>query len=105
MKEDRVSQQFIARFTMLATKSFLKNGIDFSQELISGWVNGLHGPDYACDYFLPSNTAENACEIQSGERELLGAQHPDPLGNLSNGARTRQGQTSPVTQKQWEQPS
>jgi len=28
---------------MLATKSLLKNGIDFSQELISGWVNGLCG--------------------------------------------------------------
>lgn len=92
---------------MLPTKPFLKNGIDFSQELISGWVNGLYGPDYACDYSLLSNTAENACEIQSGERELLGAQHPDPLDNLCNGARTRQGRAyaSPVTQQQQEQPS
>lgn len=67
VRDDRVSQQFIARFTMLVTKSFLKNGVDFSQELISGWVDGLCGPNYACDYSLPSNTgntAENACEIQ-----------------------------------------
>lgn len=106
MREDRISQQFIARFTVLATKPFLKNGIDFSQELISGWVNGLYGPDHACDYPLPSNTAENAREIQPGER-ALGAQHPDPLHNLCNGARTRQGRASasPVTQQQQEQPS
>ncbi|RMC04901.1 hypothetical protein DUI87_18076 [Hirundo rustica rustica] len=51
---------------MLAIKSSLKNGIDFSQELISGWVNGLYGPDHACDYSLPSNAAEIVCEIQSG---------------------------------------
>lgn len=92
---------------MLATKSFLKNGTDFSQELISAWVNGLCGPDHACDYSLPSNTAENTCEIQSGKKELPGAQHPDPLDNLSNGERACQSHASasPVTQKQQEQPS
>lgn len=89
MREDRVSQQFIARFTMLARKQFSKNGVVFSQELICDWLNGSYGPD--CDMPTHSSAAAEAHEKRSLRRLLPAAQRSYPQGNISSRARVTQG--------------